>query len=74
MRYFLENFWMTFRMFLMYENGRRMFKILEKLENIGFGSCKRFKKNRISSRKIPDSPPPQKGASDPISELTGLCS
>ena len=60
--------------FLMYANGRGMFKILEKLENIGFGVVKILKKNRISGRKIPDSPLPQQGASDPISELTGLCS
>ena len=38
-QYFFENFWMIVQMFLMYENGRRMFKILEKLENIGFGGC-----------------------------------
>ena len=38
-QYFFENFWMIFRMFLKYENGRRMSKILEKLENIGFGGC-----------------------------------
>ena len=25
------------------------------------------------SRKIPDSPPPQQGASNPIIRLTGLC-
>ena len=31
---FFENFWMIFRMFLMYENGRGMFNILEILENI----------------------------------------
>ena len=30
---------MIVRMLLMYENGRGMFKILEKLENIGFGGC-----------------------------------
>ena len=28
--------------------------------------------NRTSSRKIPDSPPKQQGASDRISQLTGL--
>ena len=28
---------------------------------------------RIISRKIPETPPPQRGASDPISGLTGLC-
>ena len=38
-QYFFENFWMIFPMFLMYENGRGMFKILGKLENIGFGVC-----------------------------------
>ena len=38
-QYFLGNFWMIFRIFLMYENGRGMFKILGKLENIGFGVC-----------------------------------
>ena len=27
----------------------------------------------IISRQLPDSPPPQQGASDPISGLTGLC-
>ena len=27
----------------------------------------------IISRQLPDSPPPQEGASDPISGLTGLC-
>ena len=37
--YFFENFWMIFRKFLMYENGRGMSKILEKLDNIGFGGC-----------------------------------
>ena len=45
-------------MFLMYEKGRGMFKIMEILENIGFGG----------------SPPPRQGAFDPISELTVLCS
>ena len=49
-----------------------MFKILEKLENIGFGVVKILKTNTISGRKIPDSPLPQQGASDPISEITGL--
>ena len=38
-QYFFENFWMILRMFLMYENGRGMFKILEKSENIEFGVC-----------------------------------
>ena len=33
---FFENFWMIFRMFLTYENGKGMFKILIKMENIGF--------------------------------------
>ena len=28
---------------------------------------------RIISRKLPETPPPQRGASDPISGLTGLC-
>ena len=36
-QYFFENLWKIFRMFFMYENGRGMLKILEKLENIGFG-------------------------------------
>ena len=36
---FLRIFRMIFRMSLMYENGRGMFKILEKLKNIGFGGC-----------------------------------
>ena len=27
----------------MSENGRGMFKILEKLENIGFGGCRKLK-------------------------------
>ena len=31
------------------------------------------KKNRKSSKKIPDSPPLQQAAFDPINELTGLC-
>ena len=30
---------MIFRRFLMYEKGRGMFKILEKMENMGFGGC-----------------------------------
>ena len=33
-QYFFENFWMIFRMFLMYENERGMFNILETSENI----------------------------------------
>ena len=41
-------------------------KILE------LGVVRNKNKNRISSTKIPDSPPPQQGASDRISELTGL--
>ena len=36
---FFSEFWMIVRMFLVYENGRGMFKILEKLENIGFWGC-----------------------------------
>ena len=44
MQYFLENFWMIFRMFLTYENGKGMFKILVKLEHIRFGGCKSLKK------------------------------
>ena len=36
---FFKIFWMIFGMFLMYESGRGMFKISEKLENIGFGGC-----------------------------------
>ena len=47
---------------------RKNWKILD------LGVVKILKKNRIRSRKIPDSPPPQQGAFDPISELTGLCS
>ena len=27
----------------------------------------------VIGRRLPDSPPPQQGASDPISGLTGLC-
>ena len=39
------------------------------------GVVKNLKKEyRVRSKKRPDSPPPQKGASDPISELSGLCS
>ena len=41
---------------------------------LDLGVVKILKKNRIISKKIPDSPPPRLGASDPISELTGLCS
>ena len=39
-QYFFENFWMIFGLFfMMCENGRGMFKIWEKLENIGFEGC-----------------------------------
>ena len=38
-QYLFGNFWMIFRMFSMYENGRGMFKIMEILKNIGFGGC-----------------------------------
>ena len=41
---------------------------------LDLGVVKILKKNRIISKKIPDSPPPRQGAFDPISELTGLCS
>ena len=75
MQYFFENYWMIFGMFLMCENGRGMFKILEKNWKIlDLRVAKILKKNRTSSKKISDSPPLQQGASDPISELTGLCS
>ena len=40
MQYFFENFWMIVRMFSMYENGRGMFKILEKLEILDLGVVK----------------------------------
>ena len=74
-QYFFENFWMIFQMFLMYENGRGMFYNFGKIEKYWIWGLLKFKeKNRISSRKIPYSQPPQQGASDPISELTGLCS
>ena len=39
---------------------RKNWKILD------LGVVKILKKNRIKSRKIPDSPPPQQGASDPL--------
>ena len=43
------------------------------MENIGFGVVKNLKKKWMISWKIPDSPPPQQDASDPISGLTELC-
>ena len=50
-----------------------MFEIWEKSENIGKGVVKNWKMKWIIGRQLPDSPPPQQGASDPISGLTGLC-
>ena len=43
-QYFFENFWITFRVFLMYENGRGMFKILEKNEKYWIWGLLKFKK------------------------------
>ena len=71
-QYFFGNFWMIFRMFLMFENGRGMFKFWKHWKILDLG-VKIFLKNRISSKKIQDSPPRRQGAFDPISELTGLC-
>ena len=49
-----------------------MFKILGKWENIGFqGVVKNWNMKLIISRQLPDSPPPQQGASDPIGGITG---
>ena len=48
-----------------------MFKILGKWENIRFGVVKNWNMKLIISRQLPDSPPPQQGASDPISGITG---
>ena len=53
-----------------------MFKILKKWENIGIWGCQKLKyevNNNKIGRQLPDSPPPQQDASDPISGLTGLC-
>ena len=71
-QYFLGNFWVIFRMFLMFENGRGMFKFGKNWKILDLGAVKICKKNRISCRKISDSPPLQQAAFDPISELTGL--
>ena len=42
-----------------------------KLENTGFEGCWDMK--WIIRRQMPDSPPLQQGASEPIRELTGKC-
>ena len=56
---------MTFRMFSIYKNqGGDIYKF-EKVEIIGFRGSKNMK--WITSRQIPDNPPPQQGVSDPIS-------
>ena len=36
-QYFLENFWMIFRMFLMFENGRGMFKFWKNWKILDLG-------------------------------------
>ena len=60
-------------MFSMYKNqGGDIYKF-EKMEIIGFRGSKNKNMKWIISRQIPDNPPPQQGASDPISGLIGLC-
>ena len=60
-------------MFSMYKNqGGDIYKF-EKMEIIGFRGSKNKNMKWIISRQIPDNPPPQQGASDPISGLTALC-
>ena len=50
-----------------------MFKLWRKGENTGFGVVTNWNMKWMISRQLPDSPPAQQGASDPISGLTGLC-
>ena len=50
-----------------------MFEILGKGEILDLGVVKNWNMKWVISRQLPDSPPPQEGASDPISRLTGLC-
>ena len=45
----------------------------EKIGKYWIWGLKFKKKNRISSKKIQDSPPPRQGDFDPINELTSLC-
>ena len=53
--------------------GERCLKFREKGKILGLGVVKDWNMKWIISRQLPDSPPPQQGASDPISALTGLC-
>ena len=54
--------------------GGGEFKIFEKKWKIlDLGVVKILNMKWIISRQMPDSPPPQQGASDFISGLTGLC-
>ena len=48
-------------------------KFGEKGEMLDFGVFKNWNMKWIISRQLPDSPPPQQGASGPISGLTWLC-
>ena len=50
-----------------------MFEIWGKGEILDLGVVKNWNMKWIISRQLPDSSPPQQGASDPISALTGLC-
>ena len=48
-----------------------MLKFWENGKTLDLGVVKNWNMKLIISRQLPDSPPPQQGASDPISGITG---
>ena len=51
----------------------RCLKFGEKGKMLDLWVFKNWNMKRIISRELPDSPPQQEGAPDPITGLTGLC-
>ena len=67
-RWFFECFYCV-----KFSGGERCLKFGEKEKILDLGVVKNWNMKWIISRQLPDSPPPQQGAFDPISGVTGLC-
>ena len=67
-RWFFECFYCV-----KFRGGERCLKFGEKEKILDLGVVKNWNMKWIISRQLPDSPPPQQGAFDPINGVTGLC-